>query len=181
MKSSRYSPSRKATDRAAVTEPAGFVMVQRESLVELTGNPAIKDRHRRVLLALTVFADSTNGSCFPSLRKLAERSRIRQRDISAITRDLENFGFITIERRGRRLTNIYVVHILHLAGRPRPGHSQAPISRSMTPQKFGTLSFNDNQSTRAALGFTESQAEALEIRRLLRRQADGAAESPPKE
>ena len=49
------------------------------------------------------------GYCWPSQARIAERARCSERSVRTYLRQLEAAGYITTTRRGRELTNLYVI------------------------------------------------------------------------
>ena len=52
------------------------------------------------------------GSCFPGLDRLAGELEVERKSVMRYTRELQDGGLITIQRRGMRKTNIYHINKL---------------------------------------------------------------------
>lgn len=62
-----------------------------------------------VLLALADFCDD-EGICYPSIRRIAEKSRLTERGVQKVIRRLESGGFLKIKTgNGRHGTNTYAL------------------------------------------------------------------------
>jgi predicted transcriptional regulator len=55
------------------------------------------------------------GSCFPGIDRLAEQLEVERKSVMRYTKELQDAGLITIERRGLRRTNIYHINRLKMA------------------------------------------------------------------
>lgn len=63
-----------------------------------------------VLIALADSADETTRECWPSVRRLAERARLSERQAQVCLRHLEEKKIITVDpNSGRHGTNLYHV------------------------------------------------------------------------
>lgn len=68
-----------------------------------------------------------NESCFPGQERLAEDIGMSRSRVTEFVGELEDAGFITIQRRGLGKTNLYTIHFKVKPKRPDVG---PPTSRS---------------------------------------------------
>jgi hypothetical protein len=52
------------------------------------------------------------GSCFPGIDRLGEDLGVERKSVMRYTRELQDRGLVTIERRGRGKTNVYHINRL---------------------------------------------------------------------
>ncbi|GIV82718.1 MAG: hypothetical protein KatS3mg051_2072 [Anaerolineae bacterium] len=78
-------------------------------------SPAITDKHE--MLVLLSLADHANddGYCWPSIRRIAERSRMSERQVYRVLSALEDRGIISRDSRTGTSTR-YHIHVAHLTG-----------------------------------------------------------------
>lgn len=65
----------------------------------------IKHEALRVLMALALHADTTNGTCFPGRDTIAKLTGIHPSNVSKATKTLEELGWLTKEHRKGRSVN----------------------------------------------------------------------------
>jgi uncharacterized phage protein (TIGR02220 family) len=53
-----------------------------------------------------------HGEAFPGRNRLAAENGVHVNSIDNYLRELKNFGLITIERRGKKLTNLYIIETI---------------------------------------------------------------------
>lgn len=68
----------------------------RVPLAALDADPRLRAETWRLLVALCGFADNKTGRCWPSRRRLAKRSKIKQRNLGRNFRDLTAAGLVRI-------------------------------------------------------------------------------------
>jgi len=66
------------------------------ALMTATWDLRMPPSHKLVLLALADWANDRGGSCFPSIRRIAERSSISERQAQRYMRSLELDGWLTV-------------------------------------------------------------------------------------
>ncbi len=109
-------------------------------------------RHLRVYAAISSFAG--RGKCFASVKAIAARSRVSRGHVSRMAADLERWGYMYVQRRGRMLPNIYTL-------------------KCDSPESGDTLSPLQNQSKS-----TQDDAKLLRCNRESDSPESGALESP---
>lgn len=95
----------------SITDQRPFVMIYHDFLE----NDLLTSHEKMVFIALKKFADS-NNQCFPSLKKLANITRMSKRKIQDTLRSLEQKHIIDIDSRSRTdggdASNFYTLHDL---------------------------------------------------------------------
>lgn len=93
----------------SITDQRPFVMIYHDFLE----NDLLTSHEKMVFIALKKFADS-NNQCFPSLKKLANITRMSKRKIQDTLRSLEQKHIIDIDSRSRTdggdASNFYTLH-----------------------------------------------------------------------
>jgi len=63
---------------------------------------------KSVYIALSSF-QGNKKDCYPSLKAIAERSGVHISHISECTKRLQEYGYIKIIHRGKRISNVYII------------------------------------------------------------------------
>lgn len=71
-----------------------------------------------------------NDHCYPGQERLAEDMGMSRASVSAFIGQLEETGFISVQRRGLGLTNIYTIHFQVTSRRSEPARRRPGATRS---------------------------------------------------
>jgi hypothetical protein len=100
------------------------------------GKPEIQNGTLLVLIRLADMASYPDGVCWPSIPTVASHTRLSERQVRRIIRELEECGILTVEQRGdKHMTSVYRVHVDQI----RKGDMGVPLRGTFATGEGGHL------------------------------------------